>query len=358
MTKETSASTSASGDSSAAAAPGVASAACMRSGLKAGMLAESSEVDSARLLATRTNARTRTISRLPTRLVWVSRMTRRWALDSLGGGRRSDLRAVAARSLGAAQRELHALGHGGEIALAVERRKNGAAHESRAAQTGQDCPAEPLYRYATAIDEIAGFTVNGQRRLMAEVDMIGLATRPVCAAPFAVIQNRPLHSHQRVACHKPRLGVPETRPTTGLMPRTHGTMPRFERSVNGPGPVVLVMPGSTWQPLRMRPCRCRIPRTDTSRRRKVGSRNVAQVRHRCGCRCTGWPLTAGLLRAVVRGRRYPRRDRAIAAPAALRKCANLLGLGVDTPAPPRLYTGPYGAPSAFTVRLRAFEAPH
>ena len=165
------------------------------------MLADSSEVDSARLPATRTNARTRTTSRLPTRLVWVSRMTRRWVLDSLTGGSRSALRAVAARSLGAAQRELHALGNGGEIALAVERRENGAAHESRAAQTGQDCSAEPLHRHAAAIDEIVGFAVNRQRRLMAEVDVIGLATRPICAAPFAVIQNRPLHSHQRVACH-------------------------------------------------------------------------------------------------------------------------------------------------------------
>ncbi len=99
MTNETSASTSASGDSSVGAAPGlVASAACIRSGLKAGMLADSSEVDSARLLATRTKARTRTISRLPTRLVWVSRMTRRWLLVSVGGGSRSDLRTVAARS--------------------------------------------------------------------------------------------------------------------------------------------------------------------------------------------------------------------------------------------------------------------
>src|SRR4029450_7548456 len=68
------------------------------SGLKAGMLADSSEVESARLLATRTKARTRTISRLPTRRVWGARMPRRGALDSLGGGRRSDLRVVAVRS--------------------------------------------------------------------------------------------------------------------------------------------------------------------------------------------------------------------------------------------------------------------
>ena len=146
------------------------------------------------------------------------------ANDPALGGRLADRRQAVGLAggggpvAGAAQRELHAFGHGGEIALAVQRRENGAAHQGRAAQAGQDRPAEPLHRYATAIDKIAGFTVNGQRRFMAEVDMIGLATRPVCAAPFAVIQNRPLHSHQRVACHKPRRRVPKTRPTAGLCP--------------------------------------------------------------------------------------------------------------------------------------------
>jgi len=109
------------------------------------------------------------------------RLARRRQAVGFASGRRPVARA--------AQRELHALGNGGEIALPVQRRENGAAHESRAAQTGQNCAAEPLHRYAPAIDEVAGFPVNGQRRLMAEVDMIGLAVRPVCTAPFAVIQD-------------------------------------------------------------------------------------------------------------------------------------------------------------------------
>ena len=222
---------------------------------------------------------------------------------------------------GAAQRKLHALGHGGEIALAVERRKNGAAHEGRAAQTGQDCAAEPLYRHAAAIDEIAGLAVDGQRRLMAEVDMIGLATRPVCATPFAVIQDRPLHSHRGWLATNSDDGVPKTRPTTGLRPRTQGTMPRFERSVNGPSPVVLAMSGSTLRPLRLRPW-CRIPRTDTSRRRKVGSRNVAQVR----------PLGAvgghrPPLEVVHRDRPYPRHAHRTRAVCCAAKVGEFVGLG-------------------------------
>ena len=40
------------------------------------------------------------------------------------------------------------------------------------------------------------------------------------------------------------------------------------------------------------------------------------------------------------------------------KIREFIGSGVDTCVSPRLYTGPYGAPSANTVRLRAFEAPH
>ena len=53
------------------------------------------------------------------------------------------------------KRHLHALGHRCEMALAVERRKNGAAHESCAAKTGQNGAAEPLHGDAAAIHQAA-----------------------------------------------------------------------------------------------------------------------------------------------------------------------------------------------------------
>ena len=83
------------------------------------------------------------------------------------------LRPVADAAERAAQRDLHAFRHGGEIGLAVERRENGAAHESRAAKTGQDRAAEPLHRDAAAIDESGVFAVDRQRRLVAEIDVLG-----------------------------------------------------------------------------------------------------------------------------------------------------------------------------------------
>ncbi len=77
----------------------------------------------------------------------------------------------------AAQRGLDLLGGRGEIGLAVKRRKNGAAHESRAAQTGQDRSGEPLYREPAPIDETAGAAVDRKRRLIAEIDDVGVERR-------------------------------------------------------------------------------------------------------------------------------------------------------------------------------------
>ena len=79
----------------------------------------------------------------------------------------------------AAQRAFDALGNLGEGHLAVERRKNGAADQSCAAQTRQDGAAEPLYGDAAAIDHRGFGAVNGKRRLVAEIDDPGLA--PVAA---------------------------------------------------------------------------------------------------------------------------------------------------------------------------------
>ena len=79
----------------------------------------------------------------------------------------------------AAQRAFDALGHLGEGHFAVERRKNGAADESCAAEARQDSAAEPLYGDTAAIDHRSLGAINGKRRLVTEIDDPGLA--PVAA---------------------------------------------------------------------------------------------------------------------------------------------------------------------------------
>jgi hypothetical protein len=111
-----------SGASSALIAPEVDSASSIFCGLKAGMLAESSEVESDRLPATRTKWRTRTISRLlAPRLVWVTGITRRRLLGSTTGGSRSALRVMAAatRSPAAATAPRRASTRSGTVAKLV-----------------------------------------------------------------------------------------------------------------------------------------------------------------------------------------------------------------------------------------------
>ena len=123
---------------------------------------------------------------------WQMRMIWRVALASPAGGSRSLLRCagelVADAADGAAQRALDPLGHGGEIGFAVERRKNGAAHQGRAADAGQDRAGKPLHRDAAAIDDAAGAAIDRKRRLIAEVERPRrLCARCVAARP-AVIQ--------------------------------------------------------------------------------------------------------------------------------------------------------------------------
>src|SRR5579885_2152319 len=67
----------------------------------------------------------------------------------------------------------------GEIRLSVKRSENGAAHQSSAAQCGQNRAGEPLHRHAAAIDKTRRAAVDRQRRLVAEVDGLGLL-RPMC----------------------------------------------------------------------------------------------------------------------------------------------------------------------------------
>ena len=76
----------------------------------------------------------------------------------------------------AAQRPLDPFRHLGEGHFAVQRRKNGAADESRAAQTGQDGAAEPLYGDAAAINHRGLGTIDGKRRLVTEINDPDLAS--------------------------------------------------------------------------------------------------------------------------------------------------------------------------------------
>src|SRR5215831_292273 len=95
VTKETSASGAAPGRSAAATVSLSSMLDNARCGLKRGILAESSEVESARLLEMRVRGLTRGTSRSPTFVIVVMRMTWRAALVSVTGGKRSLLRAVA-----------------------------------------------------------------------------------------------------------------------------------------------------------------------------------------------------------------------------------------------------------------------
>ena len=91
-----------------------------------------------RFEATRTNGRTRTISRSPARVVVEMRITWRAALVSPEAGSlsvlRVDLRGALGAGEGAAQRRLDPLGQRGEIRFAVERDIDRAAHQRGAAQ--------------------------------------------------------------------------------------------------------------------------------------------------------------------------------------------------------------------------------
>ena len=105
----------------------------MRSGLKAGILADSSEVDKREIAGdAHEGADANDLAVADAAGLGVANDP---ALG-VGLGRRRQTVGFARRRrpvARAAQRELHAFGNGGEIALSVQRRENGAAHESRAA---------------------------------------------------------------------------------------------------------------------------------------------------------------------------------------------------------------------------------
>jgi hypothetical protein len=132
--------------------------------LKGGILALRSLVAIARLPEIRMKGRTRMTSRLPTRVTVETLSTWRAAEESLGGGRRSALMQAClfvGGTEGAAQRAFDTLRYLGKGHLAVKRRKNGAADQSRAAETCEDSTTEPLYRDAATIDDCGFGAING-----------------------------------------------------------------------------------------------------------------------------------------------------------------------------------------------------
>jgi hypothetical protein len=60
--------------------------------------------------------------------------------------------------------------------LAVERRENGAADQSRAAQTRENRAAKPLHGDAAAIDHRGLGAIDGKWRLVTEIDHPGLTS--------------------------------------------------------------------------------------------------------------------------------------------------------------------------------------
>ena len=113
-------------------------------------------------------------------------------VGSPGGGSRSLLRVAgeaigdaAERAAQRAPRPARARWRNWSRRRASE---NGAAHESRAAKSGQDRAGKPLHRDAAAIDQTAGAAINRKRRLVAEIDRL-CRMETLCAAKSAVAQD-------------------------------------------------------------------------------------------------------------------------------------------------------------------------
>ena len=175
---------------------------------------------------------------------------------------------VADRADGAAQRALDALRHGGEIGFAVERRKNGAAHQGRAADAGQDRAGKPLHRDAAAIDHAAGAAIDRKRRLVAEIDG-RIRSGSVCARPSVIQSSSP--------CTRGR-ALERTQNTDNLEPRMlvnvesrhrHDAVALALRSMTGTGERLGSIATLNGAPLR---------RPGLPNRLQERPRNVAQVR--------------------------------------------------------------------------------
>src|SRR5262249_59808218 len=84
-------------------------------------------------------------------------------------------------------------GRGGKGAPGGGGGGGGARHEGRSAQAGQHGPAEPLDRYAAAIDDVGRPAVDEQRRVVPHINRVGRGFCPSGAAHFSLVPDlRPL----------------------------------------------------------------------------------------------------------------------------------------------------------------------
>ena len=120
------------------------------------------------------------------------RMTCLAAAASLGGGRRWLWRGglLVTGSERAAKSAFDALGYPRKGGFTIERRKNGAANKSRAAQACKNGAAEPLHGDAAAVDDGGFGSVRQKRRLMTKVNDPRLASSisTACCVQSAVPQ--------------------------------------------------------------------------------------------------------------------------------------------------------------------------
>ena len=154
------------------------------------MLAVSSDCVSDRLADTRTNGRTRTTSRSPTRFMVVTRIIWRAPLASPAGGRRSLLRVPPGRSLPLIEPRMMFSMRSGRVAKCVS-----PSSEANTAPPISAAPLRPVRivpenhcaRDAAAIDRIAAAAVDRKWRLVAEIDGL-VEPRSVLSAPPSVVQ--------------------------------------------------------------------------------------------------------------------------------------------------------------------------
>ena len=251
---------------------------------------------------------------------WWSRCgspgARRWFRRSAGSlsllrGHGGDALVAGQR---AAQRRLDPLGQRREIGLAVERDKDGAAHQRGAAQAGQDRAGEPLDGDAAAVDQAGRRAIDQQWRFVAEIDRLCGCSQTIWIAPSALIQAPcPLRSPPRMM-----RGGPTPSPQGSSQRHATSTMPRQ-------------------LPARQRDC-AELPliRTVTT-----GLSPMRTTREECGASAARGPA------------QRRRRGRVAPPPSTARTCGEICELSVLT----RLRAGPLysphnGAPPAFGAMAR------
>ena len=265
--------------------------------LNGGTLAANSVLVIVRLADTRTSGRVRTTSRSPTLVVLL--IAQHLAGGAGFAGRRQPValavgELVADRADGAAQRALDPLRHGGEIGFAVERGKNGAAHQGRAADAGQDRAGKPLHRNAAAIDDAAGAAIDRKRRLVAEIDG-RIRSGSVCARPGVIQTSSPLHSRSRL--ERTQDTAASIDPMTVESRRRHDAVALASRSMTGTGERLGSLATLNGAPLG---------RPDFP----IASKNVRGMWLKCGAQAQGGEPVKNGLNTGIAGNRCSAQNRA------------------------------------------------